>query len=639
MVQRFAAYWGEAVEPRIFLFTQLRNVPRGLTVGIALLNVLVGLLPVGFVVAISWVIGWAPKAVSGGLGSPEWNRLTTFFVVASGLFLLQQVLTPISMSLGNRIKHLVDGQFHQRLMRLSLKNAGIELLESRDSLKNLEQAAEDLVKGYLTPGDAAAGSLALITRYTRLIGFAVVLAVAFTWWASVVVVTLTMVLRYGQRGGMRMVTRLRPELAPFRREAEYFRTLGMGAGTAKELRIYQLTKWVRDRYEASSISALLPLWWARRRVSGVLFLWFAAGGLLIACGVSVLMLRTAIGENLSLTRLSLALQALIAAILLGEFYHEADTATQFGMSSARAMDNFEKQVNELAKREATTARAVTDAAGLPAREIRFDNVSFGYQGAHRAVFDGLNLTLRAGECTAIVGLNGAGKTTLVKLLARLYEPTGGKILLDGRDMQDFSPDAWRRRIAIVFQDFIRYELSVADNVAFGAVDYDAGPQSIRRATAAAGMDDVVERLPRGASTLLARHYDGGTELSGGQWQRIAIARALYAVEAGASVLVLDEPTAALDVRAEAAFFTEFAKQTRGLTTLLISHRFSSVRHADRIVVLSEGQVVEDGTHDALLAHGGMYARLFDLQARRFNADRTPADDDTKASDRTRSWPA
>jgi ATP-binding cassette subfamily B protein len=347
------------------------------------------------------------------------------------------------------------------------------------------------------------------------------------------------------------------------------------------------------------------------------------------------MLRTAIGNSLSLTQLSLALQAMVAAILLGEFYHEADTATQFGMTAARAMDNFEKQVAELAKRESAAVRAVADAGCRPVREIRFDNVSFGYRGARRAVFDGLDLTLRAGECTAIVGLNGAGKTTLVKLLARLYEPTGGKISVDGCDVRDFSADEWRRRIAIVFQDFVRYELSVTDNIAFGAVDYDAGQQSIRRAAAAAGIGDFVESLPRGASTPLARHYDGGTELSGGQWQRIAIARALYAVEAGANVLVLDEPTAALDVRAEAAFFAEFAKQTKGLTTLLISHRFSSVRHADRIVVLSQGQVVEDGTHDALLAHGGMYARLFDLQARRFHTDRSSADDGTEA----RSWPA
>ena len=235
------------------------------------------------------------------------------------------------------------------------------------------------------------------------------------------------------------------------------------------------------------------------------------------------------------------------------------------------------------------------------------------------MLNGLDLTLRAGECTAIVGLNGAGKTTLVKLLTRLYEPTAGTLLVDGNDARDLTIDSWRRQIGVIFQDFNRYELSVSDNIAFGAIARPRDEARIADAAGKAGIGDVAAALPVGYDTILARHYDDGAELSGGEWQRVAIARALYAVAAGARVLVLDEPTAALDVRAEVAFFDQFVELTRGVTSLLISHRFSSVRRADRIVVLEHGRVVEDGTHDSLVAAGGRYADLFHLQAERFAA--------------------
>jgi ATP-binding cassette subfamily B protein len=217
-----------------------------------------------------------------------------------------------------------------------------------------------------------------------------------------------------------------------------------------------------------------------------------------------------------------------------------------------------------------------------------------------------------------VGLNGAGKTTLVKLLTRLHEPAAGAVLVDGRDVRELNVQSWRRQVAVVFQDFGRYELTAGENITFGAPDVPVDPARVAAAAARAGAGDVLDSLPAGAGTVLSRHVEGGAELSGGQWQRLAIARAMYAVDHGARLLILDEPTAALDVRAEAAFFEEVIVSMRGLTTLLISHRFSSVRHADRIVVLAEGRLVEDGTHDELVAAGGRYARLFQVQAERFS---------------------
>lgn len=620
--RRLGRYWAEAVEPRLFLFAQLRDVPDGLALTTALLNVVVGVLPVGFVIATSVVIGRAPAAVSGGLGSPAWGDLVAAFVAASGLFLLQQLLTPLSVALGQRLKHRVDGRFHDRLMAVSLRSAGIAPLEDQEALAHLQQAAEGLEKGNRTPGDAAAGTLALVVRYSRLIGFLVLLGVAFAWWAAATVGLVTMMFRYGQRGGVRMYTRLWPHRTRYRREADYFRAIGIGVDSAKELRVFGLAAWIKGRYESAALEALRPIWRERRRISVSMFLWFTAVGLAANCLVLVAVLRSAAAGDLDLGGLMLALQALVAAILLGEFYHEADTGTQFGMLAARAMDTFERRVAAYQAAEATTTgpagTAVTASpAGLPARDIRFAAVSFAYPGSDRPVLDGLELTLRAGECTAIVGSNGAGKTTLVKLLSRLYAPTAGAVLVDGHDIRDFPTDDWRRQLAVIFQDFNRYELSVADNIAFGAIDARPDEAVLRRAAADAGILDAIDRLPHGMATVLARHHADGAQLSGGQWQRLAIARALFAVSAGARVLVLDEPTAALDVRAEAAFFDEFTRLTRGVTTLLISHRFSSVRHADRIIVLSGGRVVEDGTHADLVAQGGRYARLFELQARRF----------------------
>jgi ABC-type multidrug transport system fused ATPase/permease subunit len=241
--------------------------------------------------------------------------------------------------------------------------------------------------------------------------------------------------------------------------------------------------------------------------------------------------------------------------------------------------------------------------------VRFRNVTFAYPGG-TPVLDHFDLAIPAGSSLAIVGQNGAGKTTLAKLLCRLYDPQEGAIEIDGVDLRELSLESWRHRLAAVFQDFIRFERPLRDNVApAGAPD-----EAVRAALEAAGASSLA-----GLDTVLARGYDGGTDLSGGQWQRVALARALCSVELGAGVVLLDEPTAQLDVRGEAEIFDRILAATRRCTTILISHRFSTVRHADRICVLEHGRVVELGTHDELMAHGGRYRTMFDLQAQRFTA--------------------
>jgi ABC-type multidrug transport system fused ATPase/permease subunit len=261
------------------------------------------------------------------------------------------------------------------------------------------------------------------------------------------------------------------------------------------------------------------------------------------------------------------------------------------------------------------------------RGVRLQDVSFSYPGSDAAVLSGLDLEIPAGQRLAIVGLNGAGKTTLVKLLCRLYDPDAGTIEVDGVCLRDIDPTQWRTRIGVLFQDFIHFRLPARDNVCLRpGLAPDTGQElapahDIQAAAKRAGITELIEALPLGWETPLHASARGGVDLSGGQWQRLALARALHAVESGAGLLILDEPTANLDPSAELSFFDSVLNQDlapgRPLTTILISHRFATVRHADRIVVIEEGRVSQDGTHDELMETAGAYRTLFESQAQAF----------------------
>ncbi|HEX8630051.1 MAG TPA: ABC transporter ATP-binding protein, partial [Catenuloplanes sp.] len=380
--QRWAAYHAEAVEPRIFVIRQLPLAGGWLLGSVALVNVVLGVLPIVFVLATSVLIGRVPGAVEHGLGSEQWDGLVTAFLVASATFLARQLLVPLVASLGAVMKHRVDGAFRERLIAVSLRATGIGVLENQDALQSLRQASEDLEGGSRSPGDAATGTLAYLARYTELVGYLVILGTVSSWPAAAAVAASTMCFRHGHRAGLRVWTRLWPVLGPMRRQREYFHGVGLRAAAAKELRVFGLTGWVVDRYTESALAALVPLWAERRRTNSYRFLWFTAVGLLVTGTVLALLVRAAARGELSLAELVLAMQAAIAATILGDYYHEADDRSQFGMLAARAMDDFDKQVTAYAGRD-VDASATRDAVGLPTREIRFAGVSFSYDGAHR----------------------------------------------------------------------------------------------------------------------------------------------------------------------------------------------------------------------------------------------------------------
>jgi ATP-binding cassette, subfamily B, bacterial len=248
----------------------------------------------------------------------------------------------------------------------------------------------------------------------------------------------------------------------------------------------------------------------------------------------------------------------------------------------------------------------------PIREgYEFRDVCFAYAGSSKLVLDHVNMRIHAGERIALVGENGAGKTTLVKLLARLYDPTSGAILLDGVDLRDYNVEDLRREVGVIFQDYMRYDMRVLENIGFGRIEALDDDGRVREAAAKAYADSVIAALPLGYDQMLGRRFEGGVDLSGGQWQKIALARAYMR---DAQVLILDEPTATLDARAEYEVFLRFTELTRGRMAVLISHRFSTVRMAERIFVLEHGRIVEEGSHQQLVAMRGRYAELFELQA-------------------------
>jgi ATP-binding cassette, subfamily B, bacterial len=394
-------------------------------------------------------------------------------------------------------------------------------------------------------------------------------------------------------------------LTPLRRQLDYLRTVGSSRESAKEVKVFDLGDHLHERYRALSeevIRANRGL--GRRRLVGGTLL-AVLGSVGYYGGYAYLVWQALHGA------ISVGTLTFLAGAIAG-----ANTELQTLFSLVSSLSEQALFLTDLLAFLDLRPRIVSKPGALPAprpiREgIEFEKVSFHYPGTDRLVLRDLDFRMGPGERVAIVAENGMGKTTFVKLLARLYEPTAGRILLDGVDLRDYRVEDLRKEIGIVFQDFFRYDLPVRENIGAGRVELVRDDPALWEAAKKSGAEDVVSSLPGGLEQMLGRRFEGGIDLSGGQWQRMALARAYLR---DAQVLVLDEPTASLDAVAEAQVFANFAELARDRMAILISHRFSTVRIADRIVVLADGQVAEEGTHGDLVAAQGQYARLFEMQA-------------------------
>lgn len=616
------SYLARRVEARTEVLRLCPDMGYGLMAADLLFQVLAGLAPVAFILASSTVIARVPAAARAGLGSGAWHGLFDALIFTGALVLVEQMIYPVQLTLAEVVALRVDDKVRDRVLAASFAPVGTELHEDQESLSQIVGLVDWSKGPGFTAGLACAGVLALVGRYTTWLVGAVLVGVAYRWWAALAVAGSALFMRVGIRSGVGRLAEYEWSFAPQWRRRSYLEQLMTTPGPSKEVRVFGLFEWVFGHFRATALAAVMPVWKMRRRTVARPYAASVPVALALAGVVAVEVARATARGSLSLGRFSFVLQAITVVGALGEFFYESDHQTEFGTRSYGALRRFEHAQAPAPVGHGNGVHGGKVAA--PKKAICFESVVFSYPGASTPVLAGLDLTIPVGHSLAVVGLNGAGKTTLVKLLARFYEPDEGRVTVDGTDLQRLPADDWRRQLGAIFQDFVHYDMSLRDNISFGAPDLAAPPGLVEDLLASVGALPFATALPRGLETVLSRSYEGGADLSGGQWQRIAIARALMAVQAGATVLVLDEPTANLDVRAEAEFYQRFLELTRGLTTILISHRFSTVRQADRIAVLADGKVAEEGTHDELLALGGRYARMFRAQAERFaDADAHP----------------
>jgi ATP-binding cassette subfamily B protein len=522
------------------------------------------------------------------------------FALVAGQTLVQRGLSLVSQILGLRLGIDVNVAILEKAIGLSLP--AFEDSELYDAMTRARREAST------RPLQLVRESFGLIQSLVTLAGYATLL-LRFSPWAVLLLLVATVPATAAEMRASTLTFQLRNRRSQEWRRLTYLEQVLANDEHAKEVKLFNLGPPLLDRYRAIASQ----LFTEDRRVA----------------------IRRAIGQSLSLLAtaafygayLVVGLAAARGRITVGNLtlyvvaFRQGQAAFQAVLGSLGGiyeqnlyMSNLFEFLGAPEPPRLVGASLPHDSvnSGLPRTGLELEHVSFRYPGKAEWTLRDVTLVVPQGTSLALVGENGAGKTTLVKLITRLYEPTEGRILLDGKDLRDWDEQALRARFGIVFQDFNHYQLAARDNVGLGSVEHLLDSERIARASAEGGAAEVIAELPRGLETQLGHWFKDGTELSGGQWQKIALSRAFMREEA--DILVLDEPTASLDAEAEHRVFERFRALARGRTTIIISHRFPTVRRADRIVVIEQGQVVEQGTHDGLVAARGRYSHMFELQA-------------------------
>jgi ATP-binding cassette, subfamily B, bacterial len=590
---------GWAARPAVQLFVAFWRASPGLTVLWWSLLAVGALLPSVFAVLTG--------QLAGLIAAGDRPRFLLVLIALCACFLVIQVLpqaqAAVSMSIGSWLAWWLN----DRLVRASAEPPGLAHLEDPDLA-----ITRDFDRGMGGPPLYLAVEFMRGSLLQLLVGVAAAVVLAwYSWWAALILAAVWASTHWLLRESAVWRDRNTEPVQLARQHAEYAYELAMEPQAAKEVRLFGLHGWVVDRfarqrrglYDAQYLATRLR----ERSVAGAAVL-VTAGNLAVFGLMGYLAVTGA--WSLAHTVAAAQLAGIVQWIAFGGLSWAVDDAA----SAAVTVNRIEPLLRP-AGALPTGSRPPPD----PPVEVQLRGVAFRYPRTRREIYSDLSLTIPAGSSLAIVGANGAGKTTLAKLLCRFYDPTAGALLVNGVDLREFDLAAWRGRIAAVFQDFARFERSLRDNVDPGARCTD---EQVLTALRDAGAEQVAD-----LAAPMAKGYPDGVDLSGGQWQRVALARVLCGVRSGAGLVILDEPTANLDARGEATVFARLLAETAGTTTILISHRFSTVRLADQIAVLVDGRVAELGSHDQLMAAGGHYRRMFDLQASRFLADRSETGDE------------
>jgi ATP-binding cassette subfamily B protein len=599
----------EQAEPKLWLerLQALKNIPGVMRLiwhsspsavtWILTLRVFIALVPIGVLAVSRRIIDIVNFKVTGAPHSSAhlWPFLWAEFALAAGGLILARALDYFDACLADRFTHSVSLQVMRQASRLDLSS--FENPEFYDRLERARVQATDRVIILTSMGSLFQRTISLIS-----------LAAAVIWyspWLFLLLFLCILPAFIGETQFALVGYSLAHKLTPAKRELDYLRTLGSSRDSAKEIKMFSLAEHLLARYKELSAEVIRSNQSVtkRRLIWAVLFAALGAGG--YYGGYAYLVFQALAGH------ISIGTLAMLTGAIAGA---NSELQTVFALFS-----NISEQslfLSDLMVFLAESPQIVSKPNAVPAprpiqRGLEFRDVSFHYPGSDKLVLQNLNLQISRGERVALVGENGQGKTTLVKLATRLYDPTEGSILLDGVDLRDYQVDELRREIGVLFQDFFHYDMSVRENIGVGRVELLKDDDALWDAARRSQVDQIIEKLPGGLEQMLGSRFEGSLDLSGGQWQRLALARAYLR---NAQILILDEPTASLDAAAEAEVFNAFSELTQDRIALFISHRFSTVRMAGRIIVLSDGRVGEEGTHDDLVASGGVYGKLFELQA-------------------------
>jgi ATP-binding cassette, subfamily B, bacterial len=569
----------------------------GVVTGGAATRIFSALIPVAMTVVTKWIIDGIEqlKLHRGSLPTHFWWLVGAEFGLACLLTVLMRLTDFCDAVMADRFMHHTSLRIMKHASQLDLTSYEDPTVydkmerarvQSTDRIGMIQETGRLIQQGI-----AALGFGATIFLYSKSLLLALVVCIVPAFLFETHFAFLSYWLSFRQ--------------TPRRRELDYLRVLGGSRESAKEMKLFSLSPFLANRYKG--ISEALhgeTVGLARRKLMiGANLTLLGTMGYYGSYGWAIY--RTVTG------RFTIGDLTLLAGAIAG-----ASTNIQAVFSSFSSIANQSLFLADLLEFFSVKPKVRSKSNAIPAprrieQGFEFRNVSFAYPGKSRLVLNNISFRLEPKSRIALVGENGQGKTTIVKLLTRLYDPTAGQILLDGVDLREYDLESLWKQIGVIFQDFTRYEMTASENIGVGQVEEVANPFRIRAAANKSLAENVIRRLPLGYDQVLGCRFEGGIDLSGGEWQKLALARAYLR---DAQVLILDEPTAALDARSEHEVFERFAELTRGKMALLISHRFSTVRMADRILVLENGKIAEQGHHDQLVACSGRYAEMFELQA-------------------------